>query len=545
MKGFRFSHNCFLPVCQNGLLLFLFLVLGGCLSVLMGQDASIDLLNYHLYTPFAWLTGRWGTDLIPAGMHTFFNPVLDVPYYILFTGLNDFPRLTAFLQGGWYGLFLFAAWKVCSLLWAGFSSPTEKLGRLSAFILACTGTAALSQIGISSNEIPLATGALLVCWLLLTQSRSAPLSPAAWAAAAALTGALFGLKYTFGPTAVGLALAGGYIWWQKGHSFKILGLCLAGGLGGFLLTNGFFMWRLWQEFANPFFPYFNHLFQSPFFDPINLPNGIGAATSWQEAFTLPFTRPHLASTEFQTDWRLALGLVSWGIWLILLCFKKVRHSAPLGGQLPVLVALFGAGYWLWAFAFGVMRYEIVLEFLSALLFVSLLQYLLGQVTGAVLAAGVTLFLLTTPPVDWGRTAYSKTNFNATLPTLEENALVLLGGHLSFITLANPQAQYIGGIWFHLKDYTDTQKYIAQRLNILQPDDYRFHFEDSIRQKVRQHKGPLYILGPYSPLTKHPSTWARYGVELIEPEQKCVMFNSNLDMYYGGFWLCPARKVPQH
>ena len=547
MKNIRFpSFKFFLsPVFKNGFLLLSFCVWGGGLSILMGQDASIDLLNYHLYNPFAFLHGRGAVDLIPAGMHTFFNPLLDIPYYLLFTGLNDFPRLTAFLQGLWYGVFLFAGWKVCALLWPGFHSPVQKLGRLSAFILACTGTATLSQIGLSSNEIPLAAGALFVCWLLLAQSRSAQTKPMVWAAAAALTGALFGLKYTFGPTAVGLALAGGYLWWRQGHTLKILGICLVCGIGGFLLTNGFFMWHLWQELGNPFFPYFNHIFQSPFFDAINLSNGTGAARTWLEAFTLPFTRLNLSVVEFQTDGRLALGLVSWSIWLILLCFKKVRQAAPLGGLLPALVLLFGASYGLWALVFGVMRYEVVLEFLSALLFVSLAQYLLGPVTGAVLAVAITFCLVVAPKMNWGRTAYAQTNFQATLPAVEENALVLLGGHLSFLTLANPQAQYVGGIWFRPEDYPEKQKYRAMQLNILRPNDYRFHFEDLIRRKVQQHQGPLYIIGPYPSLTKHPATWARYGVELIDPAQKCVMFTSNLDMYYGGFWLCPARKTARN
>ena len=187
----------------------------------------------------------------------------------------------------------------------------------------------------------------------------------------------------------------------------------------------------------------------------------------------------------------------------------------------------------------------MLEFASAVLFVSLVQYLLGRVTGAVLAAGVTLVLLATPPLDWGRTAYAEHNLTASLPKLEEKALVLLGGHISFLALANPQAQYIGGIWFRPEDYADQQKYAARRLNILQPDDYRFHFEDAIRQKVQQHEGQLYIIGPYSLLTKEANTWLRYGVELIEPEKNCTMFTSHLDVNYGGFWLCPARKTSRN
>ena len=533
------------PVARNGLLLCVFLLIGGSLSVLMGQDACFDLLNYHLYNPFAFLHHREAVDLIPAGMHTFFNPLLDIPYYLLFAALNDFPRLTAFLQGLWYGMFLFAGWKICALLWPNFSSATDKLGRFSVFILGCTGTAIISQVGTSTNEIPLAAGTLVICWLILMQARSARPRPAVWAAASLLTGALFGLKYTFGPAAVGLTFAGGYVWWQKGHPFKVFLLCVLSGTAGFLLTNGFFMWRLWQELGNPFFPYFNHIFQSPFFDAVNLSNGTGAAMSVREAFLLPFARLHVAIVEFQTDWRLALGFASWIIWLILLCFKKTRQSAPLGGLLPLWLIFFGAAYWTWAFVFGVVRYALVLNFISAILFGALVQYLLGQSTGVVLCAIITLELVAAPPMDWGRAAYSTNNLVVSLPKLEEKALVLLGGHMSFLALANPQAQYIGGIWFHPEDYPDNQKHWVKWINVLQPNDYRFHFEDAIRKKVQKHEGPLYVIGPDIILTKNPNTWRRYGAELIEPEKNCTMFTSHFNIHYGGFWLCPARKTPRN
>ena len=92
----------------RGVFLFLScLLLGGVASIISGQDSSFDLLNYHLYIPYSLLNDRWHIDLIPAGMHTFFNPLLDVPYYLLFSHLMYWPRLTAFIQGMWYGVFVF------------------------------------------------------------------------------------------------------------------------------------------------------------------------------------------------------------------------------------------------------------------------------------------------------------------------------------------------------------------------------------------------------------------------------------------------------
>lgn len=53
------------------------------LSLLLGQDMCFDFQNYHLYAPYAFLHGRANVDIIPAGaLHTFFNPLLDVPSYL-------------------------------------------------------------------------------------------------------------------------------------------------------------------------------------------------------------------------------------------------------------------------------------------------------------------------------------------------------------------------------------------------------------------------------------------------------------------------------
>ena len=62
------------------------LAAGAIVSVLLGQDANWDLRNYHLYNPFALLNSRTGIDLMPAGLQSTFNPLLDVPYYVLAMG---------------------------------------------------------------------------------------------------------------------------------------------------------------------------------------------------------------------------------------------------------------------------------------------------------------------------------------------------------------------------------------------------------------------------------------------------------------------------
>src|SRR5690242_18738499 len=74
----------------------------GLISVSLWVDTNVDLFNYHLYNPFALLNGKLHIDLAAAGMQGYFNPVLDVPYYLATQHWP--PRLVGFTWGLAHGL---------------------------------------------------------------------------------------------------------------------------------------------------------------------------------------------------------------------------------------------------------------------------------------------------------------------------------------------------------------------------------------------------------------------------------------------------------
>ena len=53
--------------------------------VWMGKDTSWDFRNYHWYIPYAWLNGRMGIDIAVAHQASYYNPFLDIPFYLLAT----------------------------------------------------------------------------------------------------------------------------------------------------------------------------------------------------------------------------------------------------------------------------------------------------------------------------------------------------------------------------------------------------------------------------------------------------------------------------
>ena len=74
----------------------------GLATLALGMDANWDLRNYHYYNAYAWLTGREGYDILAAQAQTFFNPLIDVPFYL---ATQAWPaRLVGFLLGTLQGL---------------------------------------------------------------------------------------------------------------------------------------------------------------------------------------------------------------------------------------------------------------------------------------------------------------------------------------------------------------------------------------------------------------------------------------------------------
>src|SRR4051812_48590552 len=66
-------------------LLFLGLVIlfWGAFVIVLGKDTSWDFRNYHWYAPYAFLNGRMAMDVAVAHQASYYNPFLDIPFYLL------------------------------------------------------------------------------------------------------------------------------------------------------------------------------------------------------------------------------------------------------------------------------------------------------------------------------------------------------------------------------------------------------------------------------------------------------------------------------
>ena len=131
-------------------------LLYGLLSLAMGQDANWDLRNYHWYNAFAFLNNRLDFDILPAQTPTFYNPTMDLPFYLLAT---RFPaRLVGFLLGmvqGLNGVLLFAlAYRLLRL-----ENPLYRtLAAIAIAIVGLLGGGTLAELGTTFYDNVISLG---------------------------------------------------------------------------------------------------------------------------------------------------------------------------------------------------------------------------------------------------------------------------------------------------------------------------------------------------------------------------------------------------
>ncbi len=87
---------------ENSVLLAFWMAASGLYAVYLGKDMNYNLLNYHIYNPYAFLQGRIADDVAPAGIQTYLNPLMDVPFYLM---VRSLPAIMAgFLLGAVQGV---------------------------------------------------------------------------------------------------------------------------------------------------------------------------------------------------------------------------------------------------------------------------------------------------------------------------------------------------------------------------------------------------------------------------------------------------------
>lgn len=245
------------------LVLFIF---AGDLSIYLGMDRNWDVLNYHIYNPFAFFNNRYAVDIMPAGIQSYFNPLLDIPYYLCINYLNNYPVAVTFLMGFSYALLLFMIYKISDFIFQ--HNEKRHFYSVISVIVASGLTETVKLVGGLSHDLFIGDLALISIYLLL-KSLDKKDSNLKILFAGLIVGSALGLKLTAIIFTVPLLITFILFYKRFCNPFKLFFLLLSGVLFGFLLFDGFWMYKLYKYYGNPFFPYFNWLFPS---DIINIQN---------------------------------------------------------------------------------------------------------------------------------------------------------------------------------------------------------------------------------------------------------------------------------
>jgi hypothetical protein len=442
----------------ESLLLAACIAVAGAAAIAAGQDANWDLLNYHFYNPWAWLHGRYGDDIAPAGLQTFHNPLVDVPFYLLATA-DVPPRLVAFVLAIPAGIAAYAVHAIARLLFAPLEPPLARAAPIAALVVGMTGPIAQALVGTTMNEW---TGTALLCVALLLVVRGLHLQalrPATLALAGLLAGAACGLKLTAAPYVLALAFA---LVATRGlrqgmREGAILAVAVTAGLA---ITLGPWMTKLYALTGNPLFPYFNALFGSPWLSPdwtFRQPFGPRSLGEW---LTLPFDllRPPrgYVSEQRYRDARFPLVATLALAALLVAAAARARGravpSSPLtgvpgaGDVLRFCGIYLVAGFVLWAAVFGIHRYLLALEVLTGIAIVALVVGLVpARVRLAAIVTLAALVVVTTRVPSWWRVPFGEHVVEVDAPPIAPGTLVLVqGAPLAWLLPSlGPQARYVG------------------------------------------------------------------------------------------------------
>ena len=210
----------------------------------------------------------------------------------------------------------------------------------------------------------------------------------------------------------------------------------AGLVGGFLLSNGYWMMRMWEQFENPMFPFLNDIFKSPWADPRHYNDRSMIPMSWVEAVSYPFQfRTHSSYTDRQHDFRdvrYAWLVVIAAVWLFERLVQSVWNRSrpvilPVSPELRFLVVFFVVSFVVWEASFAIIRYTAALEVVAPILIVAGLCASHGpNVTKAVAAAMLAALVTTVEPIHHERLPFEKAFRDVQVPELPSaHAIVVI------------------------------------------------------------------------------------------------------------------------
>jgi hypothetical protein len=405
-------------------------LLFGLWSLWLGQDRNWDLFNYHLYNAFAFLHDKLQTDFAPAGMQTYFNPVLDVGYYLLNAYLPA--PLVGFLMGVIHGLNFVLLLSIARRALPDL--PAEDRYRVP-LLLAVAGVLTanfLSELGNTMGDDTTALFSLASLLVLLTYWHGLGCGAAKSFGIAVLGGLLVGLGMGLKLTNViyAVALCASLLLFPA-TPFARVRLAFLFGVGvlvGLSLTGGYWLWKMWETFGNPVFPQFSSVFPNALTPRVGvadtswLPKTVLQTVLWPLLFSLDSRRIGQVTIH---QWIWPVVYVLFWAWAIISGLRILRSSSrgkALDPRARCVVAFVALSYLLWLKLFSIYRYVVPMELLTPVVAFVLLTQLTSYLTARRIAvwtlSATTLVVVLGGVETWGHESWASPAFRAETPSLD-------------------------------------------------------------------------------------------------------------------------------
>jgi hypothetical protein len=403
------------------------------LAIMLGQDAGFDLLNYHYYSGFALLHKAFGYDFAPAQIQSFHNPLLHLISYLTLAHLSA--KSAALLLGAVQGLNFYLVFRISQVLFPEFNKIYRYLLGLTCAGAGYFGIASKTELGATYGDnmvsILVLAGLLLVLRRLQTGWISGKKATAVFAAAGLLVGAAVGLKFTSAVYLLGMLLALPLSLLKTQHWRRIAMVFACGTAIGFLAAYGFWGTNLYLSYQNPFFPYLNKTFHSPYFDSSNFVDERFFPRTWQQTLFYVFffaQRNQLASEIEFRDIRLALCYTAIVLLSIIGLIRLTRGRRSATAAVPsrdrcllFLGIFFAISYIGWLRLSSIYRYLSVLELLAPVfLALAINKFIKSKSTVFWWSLVLNLVIAEAAlPISFGRTEFANDLLKLEIPRVRE------------------------------------------------------------------------------------------------------------------------------
>jgi hypothetical protein len=495
----------------------------------LGKDYSWDFRNYHWYIPYAFLNGRMEINISVAHQATYYNPFLDIPFYILATHLHSWMAL------GILGLAQGA--NIIPLYAITRSVLNMENRRVVAGVLALicmTGSLTVHLAGTTYYDNVMSVLVLSALALVIACRRRLEVGRLLEGTAIAgfcglLVGSAVGLKLPEAPFALGFAASLLIIPGDWRHrTTRLLGGALGGAIG-IAIFAGFWMIKMAHLTGNPLFPYFNEVFRSP----------LALHASYRDMRFIPkrLDVQLLFPLLFSIDWRVAddlpfqdirVGVAYVVIVVTLLLGITARRSAkPIvdAHAAWALIGFTGVAYIAWLKVFAIYRYILLLEILAPILIAaSISQWPLARRTQLALACTLLLVCVATMKTSVsGRMPATDPYVQVSVPRIPhpDNSMILMTGIAPMGYLAPSLPRQIPII----------------RIDgwMIQPQDGS-QLTQEARKRVASFPGDLFVLFKVMEVARTRASLGAYGLAISEGACRNVV--SNLD---GAYEFCPVLR----